>query len=237
MPYRRTRKARGAVSRPGKPGLYRKAEKKSIPNSLVPFKRSHVVTLRYSQNVNLSSTTGSFVVNTFNVNSCNDPDGTGTGHQPRYFDTLCGADGGSAPYLKYRVLGAKITCRFVNDNGSAGSIGDVGMTPRLASAGSPDDADAAAERLGSVSTILGVADSGNSVKTLSKNISIKRWLGVKDLKDNSGTLAVYNANPSDLVKCDVWYQPLDGATTTSVYCRVYIDMIVQFTERAEVAGS
>ena len=41
-------------------------------------------------------------------NSCQDPDLTGIGAQPRYFDTFCGPQDSSAPYGNYNVLASKI---------------------------------------------------------------------------------------------------------------------------------
>jgi len=49
-----------------------------------------------------------FTRHVFRSNSLQDPDQTGTGHQPMFFDTYAGV------YSKYRVTYAKITVRVIN---------------------------------------------------------------------------------------------------------------------------
>lgn len=72
-----------------------------------------VTTLRYSTNISLDpkpenlGSTGSNVWQ-FSANGCYDPDTTGLGHQPMYFDNY------SAVYNQYRVLKSEITVTVVN---------------------------------------------------------------------------------------------------------------------------
>lgn len=58
---------------------------------------------------NLQSSTDITVYHGFRLNSLFDPDYTGAGGQPKYFDTLCGVAGTNAPYYNFRVMAAKIT--------------------------------------------------------------------------------------------------------------------------------
>ncbi len=64
------------------------------------------VTLRYTETVQFSNLTTVGSQNIFNLNSCFDPNRTGTGHQPYGFDQL------AALYNRYRVLKVKWTIVF-----------------------------------------------------------------------------------------------------------------------------
>ena len=71
-----------------------------------------VTKLRYVDNFNLTGSAGVVGANVFRFNSCFDPDLTGVGHQPMYFDQFCGA-AGTGPYGRYRVISAKATVSFM----------------------------------------------------------------------------------------------------------------------------
>lgn len=75
-----------------------------------PFPGTRRVLLKYAYFGNLTSTAGATDSNLFRVNSIYDPDQSGLGNQPRYYDQLLGA----TLYRKYRVdkLGYRVT--FVN---------------------------------------------------------------------------------------------------------------------------
>jgi len=66
------------------------------------------------------TTLGSHV---FRGNSLYDPDYSGTGHQPRYFDQL------SAIYGKYKVLSSNIVVEVINTAGTGGSGAIFAITP------------------------------------------------------------------------------------------------------------
>jgi len=68
---------------------------------------------KYTQVVALSQTYAATDIttsarNSFSCNGMYDVDETGTGHQPRFFDEM------SSFYDKYRVIGSKITVKFIN---------------------------------------------------------------------------------------------------------------------------
>ena len=63
-------------------------------------------TLRYQETLSLSSSSGALFGYVYNLNGLYDPNHTGTGHQPLYFDQLM------TIYNHYIVIGAKITVKF-----------------------------------------------------------------------------------------------------------------------------
>lgn len=73
------------------------------------------VKLRYVEQTTFTGTAGVQAYVTVMANSCFDPNSTGTGHQPYFFDQW------KSLYLRYRVLGASIKWR-VWQNGSLSTI-------------------------------------------------------------------------------------------------------------------
>lgn len=110
---KRVRKGvRGSKRRSGRVGRSRR-KNRSTPNLIVanfpgknPVPRRYMCKLTYSQIITLS---GSGVRRSadqvFSMNSCFDPDISGGGHQPRYFDQF------STMYSMYRVLGSSISVK------------------------------------------------------------------------------------------------------------------------------
>lgn len=203
----------------------------------MPFPEILRCTVKYSTLENLSSTTGSLARWTLASNSLYDPNATGAGAQPRYFDTLCGAAGGSAPYQQYCVESVYIKATFINDNTSALTIGHVGISPRQAGTPAVSDGNIAPERFGTVSAILSSTENSHGVIVLTKNVDIAKWLSVKDLLDDEEARAVYNASPTKQIYTDMYFQPVDGATTTSVYVKVEAWYHVAFVRRHQVGQS
>lgn len=72
-----------------------------------PFSRQYATKLKYSTIVNISGTVLRSRDHVFRANQLYDPDFTGTGHQPRFFDQL------AAIYRVYRVMGSKIRVQYV----------------------------------------------------------------------------------------------------------------------------
>lgn len=110
MPYKKTnRKQRKGRARKG----YKKRNwKKNAPTTTIMkspgFSDSMYCKLKYAEEVHLYDTVGSVKIYTYRGNSLFDPNYTGTGHQPMYFDQY------SAIYERYRVLGCKIKVHMVN---------------------------------------------------------------------------------------------------------------------------
>lgn len=77
-----------------------------VPRRL-PFGDTTRTTLVYTDQFDWAPVSSHYT-HTFRGNSAYDPDYTGTGHQPRYFDTF------SVIYTKYRVLGTRIDVSYTN---------------------------------------------------------------------------------------------------------------------------
>ena len=78
-----------------------------------PFGRSLRTEITFAENREIPVTAGVPYTYLYSINSLYDPNVTGTGNQPRFFDTLCGSNGGAAPYQQYRVYASKIEVTFI----------------------------------------------------------------------------------------------------------------------------
>jgi len=81
-----------------------------VQKGLSPFPQRYKVKLCYALNVvaTAPANTGLFGDTQFLLNSCHDPDLTGTGHQPRWWDQV------KAYYAQYRVDKCKYDLQFSN---------------------------------------------------------------------------------------------------------------------------
>lgn len=196
-----------------------------------------VTTLRYVDTIRLTGAAGVPGANTFRMNSMNDPDLSGVGHQPMYYDQLAGASG-SAPYSRCRVLAAKITVKYMIENApslAAANLGPVliGLQTGTTSGLFGSTASALLEASGSVWTYLGDKSGGNNVKTLTATYNPTRDLGVDQGDDTIAHL--YNANPSQVFHAVPW--KIDTVGSAVVTALVQIEFKAEFFSRNEVNQS
>jgi len=191
--------------------------------------------LRYSDIITL---TGGGINNyTWRLNSLNDPDLSGIGHQPMYFDQYCGASG-TAPYSRYRVLGSKIKVLFTSGNVPALAVNNyypalVGLLPEVTSSLTAGSASGLMETSNANWAILQDKSGGNNQKTLTVTYSPVRDLGLDQGDDTIS--APYNGNPASGFFCHMF--KVDQGTAGSVVCYVEIEYFVEFYQRNEVSQS
>lgn len=189
--------------------------------------------LRYCDQFQLGTGVTNWV---YRFNSLYDPDLSGTGHQPRYFDQLCAANG---IYSKYRVLGAKAKITFSEFTPSVPTTVNVG--PVLAYAETSNSSSLAygtasdvMEGSGAKYTVLQDKAGGNNVKTLTQTFSVERDCGVNATDDTVS--ALYNNNPGNSVF--LHFGKIDlGAQASIVNVFVEIEYYAEFYQRNEIAGS
>ena len=135
-----------------------------------------VTKLRYVDNFNLTGSAGVVGANVFRFNSCFDPDLSGVGHQPMYFDQFCGATG-TGPYGRYRVTSAKATVSFMQTNPpaiAATNLGPivVGLRTGAASGLYATNLSGLCEASNTTWTQLGDKAGGNNLKVLTATYSL-----------------------------------------------------------------
>lgn len=151
-----------------------------------------VRTLKYTDNKMLTETAaGAGATNVYALNGMYDPDFTGIGGQPMWFDQLLSLNG---PYLKYRVLSVSVTVTFANNtNGIIYAY--VNLT---ASNAIPASLLAAQQKPFGRYGILNPTSSGKGQRVFRFRMPIHTVLGITKvhLKNDDYYAGSYTANPT-----------------------------------------
>lgn len=190
------------------------------------FPQKLITTLRYTGTAQLVTGT-SLVRQHFACNGLYDPDTSGTGHQPAYFDQL------NALYNHYVVLGSKIritfqavdnfmpllVCGLINDDSTA----ITGTTVSTI-----------AEQTQAKTIFLSPTDT--NINTMHLFYSAKKVWGSDFIQKDSlqGTGA---ANPTELQHYDFYCMAANGSGVTTVHAYFEIEYICLFRELKEIAAS
>lgn len=229
---RRTRKSRASTKSKAVQTLVYKRYR--APAS--PFPPQLYTTLSFSQNFTLTQVTTDVVQNyTFRCNSIFDPDFTGGGLQPRYFDTLLGANNTDTPYHQYRVHACSVLATFWPTANGVQQSGFASVGMRKSQSSAPTSLKEMRERPFYRTRPIYPTATDKPV-TIKNFIKIKKILGNKDLVDNEETLADYNSNPvqeiyGDISICNV------GTSTTQQFVDVRITYFCQLITLNDVADS
>jgi len=199
-----------------------------------PFPAKKRVTLRYADKYQILDGDATQELWNFRVNSCFDPDLTGTGHRPRFFTTFCSATG---PYTYYRVLGVRVTVE-------AYASADNNAQPVIVSCGFNQAAGAPTNPTGSVvanpyptAEIPGCTTALLSPYARSTKFNFQRTIAdilgatSKAVEAEDDYRALYNANPANIAY--FFISAMNGEDSGGVSsCTVgfSMEMDVQFEE-------
>lgn len=179
---RRSRRRYNALSQPLRSSLL-----KSVPDRLF-------VTLKYNDRITIDpGSVGSLKVHRFSLNSCHDPDMTGTGHQPRYWDQLCNSIEGNGLFHKYKVHACAFSIKMINGSNKELQTFCV-ATPHGNTIANGDDPDAVFESSRCATKILSNSDGGTPKCQFGGKLLIKAVEGVRNL-DDSNYNATYGNSP------------------------------------------
>jgi len=225
MPLRKrsTRRPRRRVARRK---IRRVARKKAPIRTMAwngqPFPREMNTTFTYATSVVLNATAGAVASQLFSSNSLYDPDVTGGGAQPRFFDTLVGANATSAPYNNYRVYASKITVEAITTTDSISARGFMGVG-FFSSAGTPATTiQEMRERRDYKTRFMGIYTGGRELVRMTRKGANKYLWGIKDMKDDDETAAAYNANPVKAGRWAISYGTFDASSTAVIRLLVKI---------------
>lgn len=183
--------------------------------------------LRYCETFAVTITSGTIGHYNFSCNGLYDPNVTGTGHQPMYFDTLMGI------YDHYTVIGskAKVTCLpNVSSNGLTNFFGvyindDATRTP----------ATLAALQEQTTAKNGSFAYASNMTKSLTTKWSAKSTFGGSVL-GNDNLQGTASTNPTEQSMFTVWASNYPGeATNYTAYFNIEIEYIAVFDELKDLA--
>lgn len=179
---------------------------------------------KYAENLVLQMPSGVPAQYRFSCNSLYDPNSTGTGHQPYYFDEMANL------YNQYQVLGSKITVSF-------SKLANSPNVPISACIFVEDDTSAPTDiqtnlELGRKVVMIG-ADLG--VQKLENTWSAKRSFpgpqGRESLCGNN------MSNPTEQMFYYITANSIDGTSTATLYVTVEIEYFTCWFEKKTVAGS
>lgn len=181
------------------------------------FPRELNTMMTYSTALSLSSSAGAPATWRFSVNCLRDPDTSGTGHQPRGFDTLIGADSTSAPYSMYYVRGASIKMEgMITGPDSTGALSFLSITAGPSTTTGPTHAFQALERADTIcSPMFGLWYSGKPIMSLTQYANTAVLAGKKDGIDDPTLSGSYSTDPTENCLFWVGVNPANGATAVT----------------------
>jgi len=157
--------------------------------------------------------------------------------QPRYFDTLLGTNGGTAPYDHYRVHAAKIVITIWPESPSAGSAnGIVAVIPERSTISNCSSFEEVMERPYCKSVAMTTLGSYKPRK-IKHFVKMKTILGVKDLADDVDSASLYNTNPNSQVYFNIYTCAVDFTDVLSPRIQILITYFVQLYNLVDVADS
>lgn len=208
---------------------------------LSPFPQKKRLTLKYADSLVITTPTGSTTYRQWKVNSLYDCDGTGTGHQPRFYDNWLTSTG---PYTVYRVLGvrAKVTLAQSENATIAQSSAllcagfSTGATNPAAPSGSANsNIWAFTEIPGWSGAVVPVGDA----RSLSFQRTIADIFGVSPahILGEDNYQGFYNTDPVNICYFYIAYQAADFAVATNGNLSVHFEFDVQLENPLFLANS
>lgn len=224
--YRRKKYARKSVARSRKRRANVRVQKTNVILGDGLPKRI-MVRQHYIGSYKFTSTTGVPAVYKFATNGLYDPDVSGGGHQPYYFDQL------AALYNHYTVIGSKITVTITPDTASTlGVVAGVYIN---------DDTTTTPVSLTDFLETnqsrwkMTVPQQGKSTVFINK-WSAKKTFGGSVLA-NDDLKGTSSSNPAETSVFNFFLSAADTASTVAVDAIVRIDYIVEWSELKDIASS
>lgn len=209
------------------------------PKSLIRLRPGvphfQVVKLRYVEKNSISPGVAG-IPNTkiFSLNGLYDPDISGAGNQPRFFDTYCGSDEGVGMYKHYTVLGARATCDFYSQDATYDNRVYVSVQDSTNVSTSWYYYEESADIK---KTTIGKTGSSDAYKRLSLNWSARRWFAKPNVTTERDLTGNDTSNPLEQAYMHVTTANPQGVDTGSIYVITTIDYIVKFHSPVQVLQS
>lgn len=208
-----------------------------------PFPATLYKVLTYSDDiVPLGVTTAGLpAILDYRGNSMFDPDETGVGSQPKYFDTYCGATGGNAPYGRYNVMASKLVLDIMPDPTlpSAQNLMEVAILPLRGAAGtSPfQNITDMSERPYVKTRVIGNSNA-SAFTRMTYFCKTKQLFGGQNTNELDFS-ANYNANPAsgNSWRWHIGLVNIQTGALSGAYIRARIKYYVQFTVLNQIATS
>lgn len=181
----------------------------------------------YVETLTLASTTGTPGFYLFRCNGMFDPNHTGTGHQPLYFDQL------TAIYDHFNVRNSKITLRAAVPSTNSTPV-CAGIFINDDTTTTPSNAQNCCELSSAVYRVMGSKDCPEVVFT--KKWSANEAFGPASLNDPE-LQGSASADPTEQQLYTIFVQSIDGSTTNRIDWTVTIEYDAIWTELKDIASS
>lgn len=192
----------------------------SVPRPLWS-RKSYTCKLTYTDKIELSPAGGSTNYYTFRANGPYDPDYSGTGHQPRYWDLV------TPGWKEYTVLGSKITVQFLPS--TASDSAQPGVYWLQESGGTANAYGSIQDAREDRQQIMPSAPTDGHVPDISKTFSLKALAGSKyGVADDQYTSLVSSTPPTQRYFILTGGSIGSGAASTMFFL-VTIDYVVRFS--------
>ncbi len=194
-----------------------------------PSRATHMV--RYVDKFNLTeAAAGSGAYQAFTPSSLFDPDNTGIGHQPMFFDQLCTSTG---PYTQYRAKSTTVKVTYVNATSNPCIVGWYASP----SGATPASYLAAMEKPFGDHKMISGTSGGPNTWTITFTLPHARVLGLTPdhIEKDDYYAGAYNSSPSKN-----WYlvfYTFGTAAVSTVYLDVQLDIRAEFFSLANTASS
>lgn len=231
MPYRKRRTAR---RRPRRRFVRRRRARisRNLGGTLGLFGSPTVKrTLKYVENITMSSTTGSIFHQLFSANGLYDPNTTGTGHQPIFFDQIM-------PYFNhYSVVGSKISVVLTHRVSTMSTDATVAVGLALRGTVATHASYQLYMENGQERHVMMPPDP--SVRNhLSMGFAAKKYFGKKYVVDNYDLKGTASNNPAEGAFFHIYIDPMTGTDSPVINALVSITYHAIFSEpKAAFTGS
>lgn len=194
-----------------------------------PISKQALVSFRYCDTVTINAAAGVTATHVFRANSLNDPSYTGVGHQPLGFDQW------SIFYQNYCVLGAKLNAMPVNIDTSIPL--QFGILLRQGSISAAVDPNLLKEQGDSTWAYAGNMNNMRQ-RSLTKKVSISKFMGYKTPNNESALRAVMTANASEECYFQLWCASADhAADPAAIKFNITLDFVALLSGPKKLAQS
>jgi len=193
----------------------------SLPRNIVGFADRTITTLKYSESYSFSASPTP-AAQVWLVNSCFDPNLTGVGHQPSYYDTY------SVVYNRYFVQEFKVIVYLTNHTTTCGLFAVLATADQNQSGNTVEQI---AEAKYSILKMAGFAASGAATLRLELPwLSQMQLMGQPYTEADDNMYALITASPADQLFAYLKVAADDAATNVSVIARVELYQRVVFKD-------
>jgi len=202
-------------------GQFRVPTTVTMPKDIVGFPDRLITCLAYSESFSYSGS-ATPAAQVFSINSAFDPDATGSGHQPSFYDAL------TAIYTRYFVRQFRVDIFVDNHTTTSGVYGVLCYSDQDISGNTVEQL---AESKYSKLFLLPASTGGtNARKVKLPWMTTSQIMGEPYAEADNYMYAAYNANPTDLCYAIMKFSADDGTTAISLSVRALIYMEIIFKD-------